>query len=247
MTVRQVQRPRGPDGARRRRGLLHDPGGPGRSRYRGPGDAAAGDDQLDRIRAFGSGLAWLRLSHPGFPGTPREHSEEGPLAWVEIARMMTLPMWEGDRLFLPLVRWRRAPVPRLHALREQPAERLDLHARLRPSPLPACRRPATIAADGTTRRTHRVNHHGPSPWLEPGPRGGRTRHRAPSVVLTCRKRVLARFRTEPDPVHVDNGSLGRGGTSPSPPAEPVECGGALEPLDSGEEPASEHLTRRKQE
>jgi len=38
-----------------------------------------------------------------FTGTPRERSEEGPLSWVELSRVMELPMWEGDRLFLPLV------------------------------------------------------------------------------------------------------------------------------------------------
>ena len=52
-----------------------------------------------------SGRDWLGFVFliREFRGTPRERSEEGPLAWVEIARMMTLPMWEGDRLFLPLV------------------------------------------------------------------------------------------------------------------------------------------------
>jgi 8-oxo-dGTP diphosphatase len=38
-----------------------------------------------------------------FRGKPRERSEEGPLAWVDIERAMDLPMWAGDRLFLPLV------------------------------------------------------------------------------------------------------------------------------------------------
>lgn len=38
-----------------------------------------------------------------FDGTPRERSEEGPLAWVELERLDELPMWEGDRHFLPMV------------------------------------------------------------------------------------------------------------------------------------------------
>ena len=38
-----------------------------------------------------------------FKGTPFKESPEGPLSWVEIEKMGTLPMWEGDRLFLPLV------------------------------------------------------------------------------------------------------------------------------------------------
>jgi len=52
-----------------------------------------------------SGQDWLGFVFliRAFAGSPRERSEEGPLAWVEVARMMDLPMWEGDRLFLPLV------------------------------------------------------------------------------------------------------------------------------------------------
>lgn len=38
-----------------------------------------------------------------FSGTPRARSEEGPLSWVDIADLPALPMWEGDRHFLPLV------------------------------------------------------------------------------------------------------------------------------------------------
>ena len=33
----------------------------------------------------------------------REQSEEGHLRWVDLDRLFDLPMWEGDRLFLPLV------------------------------------------------------------------------------------------------------------------------------------------------
>ena len=36
-------------------------------------------------------------------GTPRLENAEGALSWVPIARMMELPLWEGDRYFLPLV------------------------------------------------------------------------------------------------------------------------------------------------
>lgn len=38
-----------------------------------------------------------------FRGTPRAFNEEGTLSWVEIESLETLPMWEGDRYFLPLV------------------------------------------------------------------------------------------------------------------------------------------------
>ncbi len=38
-----------------------------------------------------------------FVGSPRRHSAEGTLDWIELARLAELPMWEGDRHFLPLV------------------------------------------------------------------------------------------------------------------------------------------------
>ena len=38
-----------------------------------------------------------------FSGTPFQSNPEGTLAWVDIERLDTLPMWEGDRYFLPLV------------------------------------------------------------------------------------------------------------------------------------------------
>jgi 8-oxo-dGTP diphosphatase len=36
-------------------------------------------------------------------GTPFAANPEGPLAWIEIAKVPGLPLWEGDRHFLPLV------------------------------------------------------------------------------------------------------------------------------------------------
>ncbi|PHR30440.1 MAG: 7,8-dihydro-8-oxoguanine triphosphatase [Desulfotalea sp.] len=38
-----------------------------------------------------------------FKGSPNSTNEEGDLLWVDIDRIMELPMWEGDRFFLPLV------------------------------------------------------------------------------------------------------------------------------------------------
>ncbi|MEO9079964.1 MAG: 8-oxo-dGTP diphosphatase, partial [Rhodanobacter sp.] len=38
-----------------------------------------------------------------YAGTPFESNPEGSLKWVELSRLMELPMWEGDRHFLPLV------------------------------------------------------------------------------------------------------------------------------------------------
>jgi 8-oxo-dGTP diphosphatase len=38
-----------------------------------------------------------------FHGTPRADNPEGTLEWVEVERLLELPLWEGDRFFLPLV------------------------------------------------------------------------------------------------------------------------------------------------
>jgi len=38
-----------------------------------------------------------------FRGTPRSSNEEGDLLWVNIEDLSNLPMWEGDKHFLPLV------------------------------------------------------------------------------------------------------------------------------------------------
>jgi 8-oxo-dGTP diphosphatase len=39
----------------------------------------------------------------GYTGTPLEVNAEGTLEWVARDQLLTLPMWEGDRHFLPLV------------------------------------------------------------------------------------------------------------------------------------------------
>jgi 8-oxo-dGTP diphosphatase len=36
-------------------------------------------------------------------GTPRTDNPEGDLVWVDVDRILELPLWEGDRYFLPLV------------------------------------------------------------------------------------------------------------------------------------------------
>lgn len=38
-----------------------------------------------------------------FEGEPYSENPEGPLEWVPMSRLDALPMWEGDRFFLPLV------------------------------------------------------------------------------------------------------------------------------------------------
>ena len=47
-------------------------------------------------------LGFVFLIH-SFDGTPQTSNPEGTLEWVPIAQMDQLPMWEGDRNFLPLV------------------------------------------------------------------------------------------------------------------------------------------------
>ncbi len=38
-----------------------------------------------------------------FTGKLLDKNEEGPLSWVNLDELFTLPMWEGDKHFLPLV------------------------------------------------------------------------------------------------------------------------------------------------
>ncbi|MDD5759060.1 MAG: 8-oxo-dGTP diphosphatase [Desulfobulbaceae bacterium] len=38
-----------------------------------------------------------------FSGVPFNENEEGPLSWQPITHLDQLPMWEGDRHFLPMV------------------------------------------------------------------------------------------------------------------------------------------------
>lgn len=38
-----------------------------------------------------------------FSGTPKDRNEEGTLDWYPLKGLLDLPMWEGDRFFLPLV------------------------------------------------------------------------------------------------------------------------------------------------
>jgi 8-oxo-dGTP diphosphatase len=38
-----------------------------------------------------------------YRGEPWRENAEGVLAWVDVERVLDLPLWEGDRYFLPLV------------------------------------------------------------------------------------------------------------------------------------------------
>ena len=52
-----------------------------------------------------SGEHWLGFIFriDAFDGSPPPRNEEGELAWHPVDRIMELPLWEGDRHFLPLV------------------------------------------------------------------------------------------------------------------------------------------------
>jgi 8-oxo-dGTP diphosphatase len=55
---------------------------------------------------FGSkGEDWLGFIFliERFEGTPYERNAEGTLSWVPVKDIMSLPLWDGDRHFLPLV------------------------------------------------------------------------------------------------------------------------------------------------
>lgn len=46
----------------------------------------------------------------GWTGTPHQGNHEGTLEWVARERLLDLPMWESDRLFLPMV-FDDVPIP----------------------------------------------------------------------------------------------------------------------------------------
>ena len=57
-----------------------------------PGFGANGEDWLGFI---------FRIDR--FAGEPHEKNVEGTLEWVDVDRVLDLPLWEGDKYFLPLV------------------------------------------------------------------------------------------------------------------------------------------------
>lgn len=52
-----------------------------------------------------NGENWLGFIYrvDSFTGEPQASNEEGDLDWVDVDRLLELPMWEGDKYFLPLV------------------------------------------------------------------------------------------------------------------------------------------------
>ncbi|MGL4422502.1 MAG: NUDIX hydrolase [Gemmataceae bacterium] len=57
-----------------------------------PGFGPKGEDWLGFIFRI---LKWS--------GTPPESNAEGALSWIPIEKVLELPLWEGDRYFLPMV------------------------------------------------------------------------------------------------------------------------------------------------
>jgi len=50
------------------------------------------------------GTEYMHLFHTSdFKGTIREDCDEGNLEWIEKARLLSLPIWEGDKIFLKLL------------------------------------------------------------------------------------------------------------------------------------------------
>ena len=99
----QVQRPRRKARARRGRARRHAPRDPREAgiecvsmRLRGtvswPGFGKHGEDWLGFVFVVDA-----------FEGTPFCIQPEGTLEWIALDRMHELPMWDGDRHFLPLV------------------------------------------------------------------------------------------------------------------------------------------------
>lgn len=68
----------------------------GRMRFRGtlswPGFGKNGEDWLGFVFIIDD-----------FTGTPKSANPEGTLEWVRVDAIESLPLWEGDRHFLPLV------------------------------------------------------------------------------------------------------------------------------------------------
>ncbi len=70
--------------------------------------------EIDGIRLRGT-INWTGFGKKGedwfgfifridrFSGTPRTENHEGSLHWVAVDKVLELPLWEGDRYFLPLV------------------------------------------------------------------------------------------------------------------------------------------------
>ena len=52
-----------------------------------------------------AGEAWFGFIFrvDGWSGVPHSGNHEGTLEWIDLVRVLSLPLWESDRLFLPMV------------------------------------------------------------------------------------------------------------------------------------------------
>ncbi len=50
---------------------------------------------------WGNELTFLYISHA--EGEPPRECSEGIMEWIPVGKVMDLPLWEGDRVFLPLL------------------------------------------------------------------------------------------------------------------------------------------------
>ncbi len=57
------------------------------------------------LPAWGNELSFLYTAHA--IGDPPEECPEGVFRWVPVQDVEALPLWEGDRVFLPLLRTRK--------------------------------------------------------------------------------------------------------------------------------------------
>jgi 8-oxo-dGTP diphosphatase len=68
-----------------------------------PGFGARGGALERSDQGQGEGWFGFVFRVDAFSGEPRRTSPEGTLGWVPLGEVMGLPLWEGDRNFLPLV------------------------------------------------------------------------------------------------------------------------------------------------
>lgn len=59
------------------------------------------------LPAWGNELSFLYTAEAS--GDPRPDCPEGELKWIPLKSIPDLPLWEGDRVFLPLLQTRQAP------------------------------------------------------------------------------------------------------------------------------------------
>ena len=90
------------DGQRRRR-CWHAPRNSRGSGHRVRSTRTARNGQLARIRQHGEDWFGFIFRVTAFSGTPLAKNPEGELEWVNVNRVLELPLWEGDRFFMPMV------------------------------------------------------------------------------------------------------------------------------------------------